>query len=100
MRRQKYLRSLNRGQRIVESAKCEDSECFVCGTRGEGDPCGICRELAVLALGGNSKSAAELAARSGRLVAPPVAWALPEAHVRPASKALLNRVWQLGRAVR
>jgi hypothetical protein len=112
--RQEYLRALNRGQRVVESVGVEDPACFVCGSH-EGDPCPVCRALAVRAVCGDKSAWAELVARSGRQVAkrpatspkparqslrsrvatlgaklaPPVAWSLPETHIRPQAERAL-----------
>ncbi len=98
MNQKAYLKTLNSGQRIVESAECGDAECDVCGARGDGDPCGICRELAVLAMGGNSKAAAELAARSSRPVIASIRAARQSAR-QVALDSLVGRVRATGRTL-
>jgi hypothetical protein len=89
--RQEYLRALNRGQRVVESAGVEDPVCFVCGSH-EGDPCPMCIELAMSALCGDKAAWSELAARSGRQVAK-----RPATSPKPARQSLRDRVSAPGR---
>jgi hypothetical protein len=78
---------------MLERWSPRDTECFVCGAHGGGNPCGNCREMAALALGGNAAAAAALAGFGADF-----------AVVRSAVKAqrgrsLLERVADMGRAL-